>query len=83
MTITRAEIPTRAVPYAFMITPETGYIFLRDFTHTSSRELAAAIGLTTVRQPLRESGRLGAEMLLVATGSATERVCCLTLDLPL
>ena len=43
MTITRAEIPTRAVPYAFMITPETGYIFLRDFTHTSSRELANAI----------------------------------------
>jgi carboxyl-terminal processing protease len=43
MTITRAEIPTRAVPYAFMITPDTGYIFLRDFTHTSSRELAAAI----------------------------------------
>jgi carboxyl-terminal processing protease len=43
MTITRAEIPTRAVPYAFMITPETGYIFLRDFTHTSSRELSAAM----------------------------------------
>jgi carboxyl-terminal processing protease len=43
MTITRAEIPTRAVPYAFMITPDTGYIFLRDFTHTSSRELASAI----------------------------------------
>jgi carboxyl-terminal processing protease len=43
MTITRAEIPTRAVPYAFMITPDTGYIFLRDFTHTSSRELSAAM----------------------------------------
>jgi carboxyl-terminal processing protease len=43
MTITRAEIPTRAVPYAFMITSDTGYIFLRDFTHTSSRELANAI----------------------------------------
>jgi carboxyl-terminal processing protease len=43
MTITRAEIPTRAVPYAFMITPDTGYIFLRDFTHTSSRELNAAM----------------------------------------
>jgi LacI family transcriptional regulator len=27
-------------------------------------ELAAAIGLTTVRQPLRESGRLGARLLL-------------------
>jgi len=43
MTITRAEIPTLAVPYAFMIAPDTGYIFLRDFTHTSSRELTAAI----------------------------------------
>ena len=29
-------------------------------------ELAAAIGLTTVRQPLRESGRLGAHLLLAA-----------------
>jgi DNA-binding LacI/PurR family transcriptional regulator len=29
-------------------------------------ELAAAIGLTTVRQPLRESGRLGAALLLRA-----------------
>jgi LacI family transcriptional regulator, galactose operon repressor len=29
-------------------------------------ELAAAIGLTTVRQPLRESGRLGAQLLLRA-----------------
>jgi DNA-binding LacI/PurR family transcriptional regulator len=29
-------------------------------------ELAGAIGLTTVRQPLRDSGRLGAEMLLGA-----------------
>jgi DNA-binding LacI/PurR family transcriptional regulator len=29
-------------------------------------DLAAAIGLTTVRQPLRESGRLGARLLLRA-----------------
>jgi LacI family transcriptional regulator len=29
-------------------------------------ELAAAIGLTTVRQPLRESGRIGARLLLQA-----------------
>ena len=43
MTITRAEIPTLSVPYAFLIGPETGYVFLRDFTHTSSRELTAAI----------------------------------------
>jgi len=43
MTITRAEIPTLSVPYAFLIAPDTGYIFLRDFTHTSSRELTDAI----------------------------------------
>jgi carboxyl-terminal processing protease len=43
MTITRAEIPTLSVPYAFLIGPETGYVFLRDFTHTSSHELIAAI----------------------------------------
>src|SRR5262249_21897866 len=43
MTITRAEIPTLSVPYAFMLTPDTAYVFLRDFTHNSSRELAAAI----------------------------------------
>jgi DNA-binding LacI/PurR family transcriptional regulator len=29
-------------------------------------ELAAVVGLTTVRQPLRESGRLGTELLLAA-----------------
>ena len=43
MTIVRAEIPTLSVPYAFMIGPDTGYIFLRDFTHTSGREILAAI----------------------------------------
>jgi carboxyl-terminal processing protease len=43
MTITRAEIPTLSVPYAFLITPDTGYILLRDFTHTSSHELTVAI----------------------------------------
>ena len=41
-------------------------------------ELAAAIGLTTVRQPLRESGRVGAQLLLAAldggeTGSPDAR----------
>ena len=43
MTITRAEIPTLSVPYAFLIGQDVGYIFLRDFTHTSSRELSAAV----------------------------------------
>ncbi len=43
MTITRAEIPTFSVRYAFMMTPEVGYLLLADFTHTSSRELKTAI----------------------------------------
>ncbi len=43
MTITRAEIPTLSVPYAFLLNADTGYILLRDFTHTSSRELTAAL----------------------------------------
>jgi len=43
MTITRAEIPTFSVRYAFMMAPETGYLLLADFTHTSSRELKSAI----------------------------------------
>lgn len=43
MTITRAEIPTRSVRYAFMLEPGVGYIMLSDFTHTSSKELYDAI----------------------------------------
>jgi carboxyl-terminal processing protease len=43
MTITRAEIPTRSVRYAFMLESGVGYIMLSDFTHTSSRELYEAI----------------------------------------
>jgi carboxyl-terminal processing protease len=43
MTITRAEIPTNSVRYAFMLGSDTGYIHLAEFTHTSSREVVAAI----------------------------------------
>lgn len=43
MTITRAEIPTNSVRYAFMIGPEVGYIHLAEFTHTSDHELVASI----------------------------------------
>ena len=42
MTVTRAEISTNSVAYAFMIEPGTGYIRLKDFTQTSSQELAEA-----------------------------------------
>jgi carboxyl-terminal processing protease len=43
LTITRAEIPTRSVRYAFMLEPGVGYIMLSDFTHTSSKELDEAL----------------------------------------
>jgi carboxyl-terminal processing protease len=39
MTVTRAEIPTNSVSYAFMLEPGVGYIRLKDFTHTSAPEL--------------------------------------------
>jgi LacI family transcriptional regulator len=46
-------------------------------------ELAAAIGLTTVRQPLRESGRLGARLLLQALdGEETSSPVPSSADLP-
>ncbi|HTR04866.1 MAG TPA: S41 family peptidase [Thermoanaerobaculia bacterium] len=43
LTITRAEIPTKSVRYAFMLEPGVGYVMLSDFTHTSSKELYEAI----------------------------------------
>lgn len=42
MTVTRAEIPTNSVSFAFMVEPEVGYIRLKDFTHTSAPEIADA-----------------------------------------
>jgi carboxyl-terminal processing protease len=39
MTVTRAEIPTNSVSYAFMTEPGVGYIRLKDFTHTSAPEI--------------------------------------------
>ena len=40
MTVTRAEIPTNSVAYAFVLEGGTGYIRLKDFTHTSVPEMA-------------------------------------------
>ncbi len=40
MTVTRAEIPTNSVSYAFMVEPGIGYMRLKDFTHTSAPEIA-------------------------------------------
>jgi len=40
--ITRAEIPQNTVRYAYMMTPEVGYIRLTDFTRSSYREMSEA-----------------------------------------
>jgi carboxyl-terminal processing protease len=40
MTVTRAEIPTNSVSFAFILEPGVGYIRLKDFTHTSAPEVA-------------------------------------------
>jgi DNA-binding LacI/PurR family transcriptional regulator len=37
-------------------------------------EVAALVGLTTVRQPLFESGRRGAELLLLLVGGGSDQV---------
>jgi carboxyl-terminal processing protease len=42
MTVTRAEIPTNSVSYAFLLEPGVGYIRLKDFTHTSAPEVKDA-----------------------------------------
>lgn len=42
MTVTRAEIPTNSVSFAFMVESGVGYIRLKDFTHTSAPEVAEA-----------------------------------------
>ena len=39
MTVTRAEIPTNSVAYAFMLDGETGYVRLKDFTLTTVPEM--------------------------------------------
>ncbi len=38
MTIQREEIPLHSVPYAFMLTDKTGYIFIRNFAETTTEE---------------------------------------------
>lgn len=38
LTIEREEIPLRSVPYAFLLNSDTGYIFIRNFAETTTRE---------------------------------------------
>jgi carboxyl-terminal processing protease len=50
LTITRAEIPQTTVQHAYMITPETGYLSVRDFSRSTGGEVARGIA------KLREQG---------------------------
>ncbi|MFQ5718690.1 MAG: S41 family peptidase [Acidobacteriota bacterium] len=43
-TITRDTIPTDSVTNAYMITPDTGYVKIRNFTQTTDKELQTALG---------------------------------------
>lgn len=43
LTVERAEIPTESVPHAYMIEPGTGFVRIKDFTKTTTRELADAM----------------------------------------
>jgi carboxyl-terminal processing protease len=44
MTIEREEIPLHSVPYAFMLTDTTGYIFIRNFAETTTEEFEQKMG---------------------------------------
>lgn len=60
--VTRAEIPQNTVRYAYMMTPDVGYIRLTDFTRSSYREMKDAIdklqkeGMKKLLLDLRSNG---------------------------
>jgi len=62
MSVTRAEIPQTTVRQAYMVTPETGYILLTEFSRGTGREMADAIaklkaqGMKRVLVDLRNNG---------------------------
>lgn len=41
--LTRAEIPSNSVYHAFMLTPTTGFITIKDFSETTSQEFEKAV----------------------------------------
>jgi carboxyl-terminal processing protease len=62
MEIVRDEIPQNTISYAFMITPNTGYIMLTDFSRATAREMADTIaelkdqGMERLLLDLRSNG---------------------------
>lgn len=49
LTITREEIPLHSVPYAFLLNEEAGYIFIRNFSSTTTREFEEKMELLLSR----------------------------------
>ncbi|MEM1204685.1 MAG: S41 family peptidase [Acidobacteriota bacterium] len=62
MAITRAEIPQNTVRYAYMMTPDTGYIRLTDFSRSTGREMRESLdklkgeGMSQLLLDLRSNG---------------------------
>jgi carboxyl-terminal processing protease len=62
MTVTRAEIPQTTVRHAYMLTPDTGYIWVTDFARGTGHEIGQAIerleqqGMKRLLLDLRNNG---------------------------
>jgi carboxyl-terminal processing protease len=62
MTVTRAEIPQTTVRHAYMLTPDTGYIWLTDFSRGTGDEITRALedleqkGMQRLLLDLRNNG---------------------------
>lgn len=62
MSVTRAEIPQTTVRQAYMLTPETGYVLVTEFSRSTGREVADAIeklrgkGMRNLLLDLRNNG---------------------------
>ena len=60
--LTRAEIPSNSVTFAFMLTPSTGFIAIKDFGETTSVEFERAVqnlkkqGMKELLLDLRDNG---------------------------
>lgn len=62
MEVTRAEIPQTTVRHAYMITPDTGYLWITDFARSTGAEVATAVealkkqGMKRLLLDLRNNG---------------------------
>ncbi len=62
LTVPRAEIPQNTVRYAYMMTPEVGYLRLTDFSRSTAREMTEALaklrgeGMRKLLLDLRSNG---------------------------